>query len=56
MGGFTPLSFGQIFLTKYQIVTTPGVGFGSAGEGFIRFSALGKPHDLLDALDRLSTA
>jgi len=56
---FSPKTSWEAFdelLTKYQIVTTPGVGFGSAGEGFIRFSALGKPHDLLDALHRLSTA
>ncbi len=40
-------------LTRYQIVVTPGSGFGPAGEGYIRFSALGKRRDLLEALDRL---
>ena len=53
---FSPRLSWDIFnelLTKYQIVTTPGSGFGPAGEGYIRFSALGRRSDLLEALDRL---
>jgi len=41
------------FLTKHQLIVTPGSGFGSSGEGFIRFSALGKRPDLLEAISRL---
>jgi LL-diaminopimelate aminotransferase len=40
-------------LEKANIVTTPGVGFGPAGEGFIRFSAFGKREDVEEACRRL---
>jgi len=40
-------------LNKCQIVTTPGSGFGSAGEGFIRFSAFGHRKDIEEAVKRL---
>jgi LL-diaminopimelate aminotransferase len=41
------------FLEKYQIVTTPGKGFGCCGEGFLRFSGFGKREDVLEAIRRL---
>jgi LL-diaminopimelate aminotransferase len=40
-------------LEKAHVVTTPGVGFGPAGEGFIRLSAFGHREDILEAVDRL---
>jgi LL-diaminopimelate aminotransferase len=40
-------------LEKTHVVTTPGSGFGSAGEGFIRFSAFGHREDILEATRRL---
>ena len=40
-------------LEKAHIVTTPGVGFGPAGEGFIRFSAFGHREDIEEAVKRL---
>ena len=40
-------------LEKTHIVTTPGVGFGPAGEGFIRFSAFGHREDINEAVKRL---
>lgn len=40
-------------LEKCQIVTTPGSGFGPAGEGFVRFSAFGHREDFLEAIKRL---
>lgn len=40
-------------LEKCHIVTTPGSGFGPAGEGFIRFSAFGHREDFLEAARRL---
>jgi len=42
-------------LEKCQIVTTPGSGFGPAGEGFIRFSAFGHREDFAEAIKRLET-
>ncbi len=40
-------------LEKCHVVTTPGSGFGSAGEGFLRFSAFGKRDDIKEAVSRL---
>ncbi|MBN1994351.1 MAG: LL-diaminopimelate aminotransferase [Anaerolineae bacterium] len=40
-------------LEKAHVVTTPGVGFGPAGESFIRFSAFGHREDIIEATRRL---
>ncbi|MBW2992244.1 LL-diaminopimelate aminotransferase [Candidatus Woesearchaeota archaeon] len=40
-------------LENAHVVTTPGSGFGPAGEGFIRFSAFGHREDVLEAVKRL---
>ena len=40
-------------LTKAHVVTTPGAGFGKAGEGFVRFSAFGNTSDIKEAVKRL---
>lgn len=40
-------------LNKLQIVGTPGVGFGSCGEGFLRLSAFGDPDDTQEAAKRI---
>ena len=42
-------------LEKCQIVTTPGSGFGPAGQSFIRFSAFGHRADVEEACARLQT-
>ncbi|MDR2576273.1 MAG: LL-diaminopimelate aminotransferase [Treponema sp.] len=44
--------FSQI-LEKCQVVTTPGAGFGPAGNGYIRFSAFGHRADVEEACTRL---
>jgi LL-diaminopimelate aminotransferase len=41
-------------LEKCQVLTTPGSGFGPAGQGFIRFSAFGHRADVEEACRRLS--
>jgi LL-diaminopimelate aminotransferase len=41
-------------LEKCQVVTTPGSGFGPAGEGFIRFSAFGHRAGVEEACARLA--
>jgi LL-diaminopimelate aminotransferase len=41
-------------LETCQVVTTPGSGFGPAGESFIRFSAFGHRADIEEACSRLS--
>ena len=40
-------------LEKCQVVTTPGSGFGPAGQSFIRFSAFGHRADVEEACKRL---
>jgi LL-diaminopimelate aminotransferase len=40
-------------LEKANVVTTPGAGFGPAGQGFIRFSAFGHREDVIEATQRL---
>jgi LL-diaminopimelate aminotransferase len=40
-------------LEKCQVVTTPGAGFGPAGQSFIRFSAFGHRKDVEEACRRL---
>jgi len=40
-------------LGKCQVVTTPGAGFGPAGEGFVRLSAFGHRQDVEEACRRL---
>lgn len=44
----------QRFLEEHHIVTTPGVGFGPAGEGFLRFTAFGHRQQILEAVRRLT--
>jgi LL-diaminopimelate aminotransferase len=40
-------------LDSAQIVCTPGVGFGAAGEGFVRLSAFGQREQIEEACHRL---
>jgi len=39
-------------LNKAQVITTPGVGFGPAGEGFVRISSYGTRENVLEACRR----
>ena len=43
-------------LEKCQVVTTPGSGFGPAGQSFVRFSAFGHREDVEEAIARIATA
>jgi LL-diaminopimelate aminotransferase len=40
-------------LENCHVVTTPGAGFGPAGEGFVRFSSFGNREDVEEAVGRL---
>jgi len=40
-------------LKEKNIVTTPGAGFGSSGEGYVRFSAFGSRENTIEAMKRL---
>ena len=51
--GFTSISFAKLLLEEAGIVATPGVGFGDAGEGYVRF-ALTKPVERIkEAVERM---
>ena len=40
-------------LHQCGIVTTPGVGFGPSGEGYIRLTAFGSSQDCIEAMERI---
>lgn len=40
-------------LEEANIITTPGAGFGPAGEGYIRFTAFGNADATLEAMERV---
>ena len=48
-------AFFDRLLNQCQIVCTPGVGFGDAGQGFVRFSAFSNRKDAEEALKRMKT-
>jgi LL-diaminopimelate aminotransferase len=52
--GIGSWQFFDLLLNKAYVVTTPGVGFGPSGEGYVRLTAFGDPGDVNEALDRIS--
>ena len=48
----TSWEFFDYLLKEKNIVTTPGVGFGPSGEGYIRFSSLGSRENTIEAMKR----
>lgn len=52
--GIDSWTFFDLLLSKCDIACTPGVGFGSAGEGYVRLTAFGSYEDCLLAVERLS--
>jgi LL-diaminopimelate aminotransferase len=51
--GFTSVSFAAHLLEKAGIVTTPGNGFGEAGEGYIRMTLCTSKERLLEVVSRM---
>ena len=47
-------AFFDTMLNEYQVLCTPGVGFGSAGQGYVRLSSFGKYEDVVEAMGRLA--
>jgi len=45
--------FFDMLLEKYNIVGTPGAGFGQNGEGFFRLTAFGSRENVVKAMERL---
>lgn len=48
-------SFFDKLLNEAAVVTTPGAGFGSCGEGFIRISAFNSRENVIEAMNRISS-
>ncbi len=51
--GWTSMDFATRLITQAGVVVTPGSGFGSAGEGFIRFALTIPAERIVKALGRL---
>ncbi|MHC4680293.1 MAG: LL-diaminopimelate aminotransferase [Planctomycetota bacterium] len=51
--GVSSWEFFDMLLNKAHVVSTPGAGFGSAGEGFLRLTAFGQPENVKEALERI---
>jgi LL-diaminopimelate aminotransferase len=52
--GLGSWEFFDLLLAKAYLITTPGVGFGPSGEGYVRLTAFGDPGNVKEALDRIS--
>ncbi len=52
--GLTSWEFFDLLLAKAHLITTPGVGFGPSGEGYVRLTAFGDPEKVKVALERIS--
>jgi len=51
--GYTSSELSALLLEKAGIVTTPGVGFGKSGEGFIRMALTVDKERLKEAVNRI---
>lgn len=52
--GMGSWEFFDHLLQKANVIGTPGVGFGPAGEGYFRLTAFATPENVKEALDRFS--
>ena len=50
---FNSMSFVAHILNKAGVLTTPGNGFGSAGEGYVRFALTAPVHRIHEAVERI---
>ncbi len=51
--GYTSESFADLLLEKAHVVVAPGIGFGKAGEGYIRIGLLTETDRLVEAVRRI---
>ena len=51
--GMPSWDFFDLLLEKANVVTTPGAGFGPAGEGYIRLTAFGDREATKEAVERI---
>lgn len=43
----------DLLLEKYNIIGTPGIGFGPSGEGYFRLTAFGDREKTIEAMERI---
>ena len=53
--GFSSWEFFDAMLSEVGVVGTPGVGFGSAGEGYFRLSSFCARHNIEEAISRMKS-
>ncbi|MBQ7456087.1 MAG: LL-diaminopimelate aminotransferase [Desulfovibrio sp.] len=51
--GYSSWEYFSFLLNQAGLVSTPGVGFGKSGEGYIRLTAFGSPEDTEEAIVRM---
>ncbi len=52
-GQNSSIDFAKLLLEKANVVATPGVGFGVAGEGYIRFAMTAREERIKEAVERI---
>ena len=52
--GFSSWDFFDRLLQKANVISTPGAGFGPAGEGYLRLSAFARPAETKEAMQRFA--
>ncbi|MCP4133005.1 MAG: LL-diaminopimelate aminotransferase [bacterium] len=53
-GDYSSWDFFSVLLEQCQVVGTPGVGFGTCGEGYFRLSAFGSRENVEEAVEKIS--
>lgn len=53
--GMPSWDFFDVLLEQAHVITTPGAGFGPAGEGYIRLTAFGSAEDTARAMERIAS-
>lgn len=51
--GYDSWTYFDYLLNEKQVVTTPGVGFGKSGEGYIRITAFASRENTIEAVNRI---
>ena len=51
--GLTSWQFFDRLLSEAWVISTPGSGFGPAGEGYLRLSAFGHREDIIGAVKQI---
>ncbi len=52
---YTSWEYFDLLLDKAHVVTTPGSGFGTEGEGYLRLSSFGSYEDTITAIERIKS-